>query len=158
MIVALLAIIVGAAILSGLEMIYYDVPRQMSAQFRSYGANIIFTPDGEDSISDDALNESIAMIADSELEGYTGYRYETTKVHNNPVTLAAIDFDSILKTSPYWLINGELPSSDGEVLVGAKVAESLGLKTGDIMSCVNSLEITDDVDASKIEDYERSKC
>ncbi|MBQ6118154.1 MAG: ABC transporter permease, partial [Clostridia bacterium] len=51
MIVALLAIIVGATILSGLVMIYYDVPRQMSAQFRSYGANIIFTPAGEAAIS-----------------------------------------------------------------------------------------------------------
>ena len=35
MIVALLAIMVGATILSGLGMIYYDVPRQMSSQFRS---------------------------------------------------------------------------------------------------------------------------
>ena len=154
MIVALLAIIVGAAILSGLEMIYYDVPRQMSAQFRSYGANIIFTPEGDGYISEDALNESIGYFPDKELEGYTGYRYETTKVHNMPVTLAAIDFDSILKTSPYWLINGELPSADGEVLVGAKVAESLGLKQGDVMSCVNSLEITEDTDTSNIEDYE----
>lgn len=154
MIVALLAIIVGAAILSGLEMIYYDVPRQMSAQFRSYGANIILTPDGGDYISLDALDESIAYFPDSELEGYTGYRYETTKVHNMPVTLAGIDFDSVLKTSPYWLINGEMPTQDGEALVGAKVAESLGFKVGDVMSCVNSLEITEDTDTSRIEDYE----
>ena len=43
MLVALLAIAVGATILSGLVTIYYDVPRQMGAQFRSYGANMIFT-------------------------------------------------------------------------------------------------------------------
>ena len=154
MIVALLAIIVGAAILSGLEMIYYDVPRQMSAQFRSYGANIIFTPDGEDYISEEALADSIAYFPESELEGYTGYRYENTSVHNMPVTLAGIDFGSILKTSPYWHITGDLPSADGEVLVGAKVAEELGLKAGDTMSCINHFEITEGMDTSLIEDYE----
>ena len=153
MIVALLAIIVGAAILSGLEMIYYDVPRQMSAQFRSYGANIIFTPDGEDYISEEALADSIAYFPESELEGYTGYRYENTSVHNMPVTLAGIDFGSILKTSPYWHITGDLPSADGEVLVGAKVAEELGLKAGDTMSCINHFEITEGMDTSLIEDY-----
>ena len=42
MLVALLAIAVGATILSGLVTIYYDVPRQMGAQFRNYGANIFF--------------------------------------------------------------------------------------------------------------------
>ena len=154
MIVALLAIIVGAAILSGLEMIYYDVPRQMSAQFRSYGANIIFTPEAEGFISEDALQESIDMIPGNELEGYTGYRYENTNIHNMPVTLAGIDFESILKTSPYWHISGDLPSADGEALVGAKVAESLGIKEGDSISCINHFEITDGMDTSGIEDYE----
>ncbi len=43
MLVALLAIMIGATILSGLVTIYIDVPRQMGAQFRSYGANMIFT-------------------------------------------------------------------------------------------------------------------
>ena len=48
MLVALLAIAVGATILSGLVTIYYDVPRQMGEQFRSYGANMIFTPSGSE--------------------------------------------------------------------------------------------------------------
>ena len=44
MLVALLAIAIGATILSGLVTIYVDVPQQMGAQFRSYGANMIFMP------------------------------------------------------------------------------------------------------------------
>ena len=44
MIIALLAIAIGAAILSGLVTIYYDVPRQMGAEFRNYGANMVLTP------------------------------------------------------------------------------------------------------------------
>ena len=44
MLVALLAIAVGGTILSGLVTIYRDVPRQMGAQMRNYGANMIFVP------------------------------------------------------------------------------------------------------------------
>ena len=47
MVVALLSIAIGATILSGLVSIYYDVPKQMGAQFRNYGANMIFTASGD---------------------------------------------------------------------------------------------------------------
>ena len=157
MVVALLAIIVGATILAGLGMIYYDVPRQMSAQFRSYGANIIFMPSEGTFISDDAIMSAISVIPSSELEGYTPYRYENTSIHNIPVTLAGIDFTSVQKTSPYWHIEGEYPSSDGEVLLGAKVALSLGVKTGDKISALNSFEVTDNMDVSAVPEYEMYK-
>ncbi len=154
MIVALLAVVVGATILSGLVMIYYDVPRQMSAQFRSYGANIIFTPEGDAAISDEALKAGAAVFPAEGLQGYTPYRYENTKIHNMPVTLAGIDFASVLTTSPYWLIQGELPAADGQTLVGAKLAGELGLKVGDQVSAVNSFEVTADTDTSGIPAYE----
>lgn len=154
MIVALLAIMVGATILSGLGLIYFDVPRQMSAQFRSYGANLILTPSGEAGISDEALKAGIACIPESELEGCTPYRYENTQIHNMPVTLAGTDFDTVLKTSPYWHINGEMPSDNSEALIGAKVAESLGIQPGDTVSAINTFEVTDDLDISSIPSYE----
>ena len=154
MFVALLAIVVGATILSGLEMIYYDVPRQMSAQFRSYGANVIFTPSGDGFIEEIELEKGISEFPSAELEGFTSYRYENTKIHNMPATMAGITFDSVLKTSPYWHINGELPSESGEALVGAKAAENLGLKLGDTVPAVNSFEITEETDTSDIPYYE----
>ena len=154
MVIALLAIVVGATILSGLEMIYYDVPRQMSSEFRSYGANVIFIPSGEGYITDGDIEAGIAFFPSNELEGYTAYRYENTSIHNIPVTLAGIDFGTVLKTSPYWHIEGQMPSGEGEALFGAKVAESLGLKVGDSVSAVNSFEVTEGTDTSGIPDYE----
>ena len=154
MLIALFAVVIGATILSGLVMIYYDVPRQMSTQFRSYGANMILTPSGEGYISDEELQKSISVIPENELEGYTPYRYENSQIHNMPVTFAGIDLDSVLKTSPYWHISGDMPETDGEALVGAKVAEKLGIKTGDSISALNSFEITADTDTSRIPVYE----
>ncbi len=154
MIVALLAIVVGATILLGLTLIYYDVPRQMSSQFRSYGANIIFMPQDEQGISDTALAEGLQRFPAEELEGYTPYRYENTQIHNQPVTLAGIRFDTVLRTSPYWHISGEMPTSPGEALIGAKVAESLGVRLGDTIQAVNMFEVTDETDMTLIPESE----
>ena len=48
MLTALLAIAMGATILSGLVTIYYDIPKQMGKAFRSYGANLLVIPTGAD--------------------------------------------------------------------------------------------------------------
>lgn len=154
MIVALLAIVVGATILSGLGMIYYDVPRQMSAQFRSYGANVIFTPAEGDALSDSAVKQSIEVFPSNRLEGYTPYRYENTKLHNLPVTLAGTDFATVLKTSPYWHISGALPDDNGKVLVGKRIAEQFDLRVGDTIAPLNSFEITEETDTSLIPESE----
>lgn len=154
MLIALLAIVVGATILSGLGMIYYDVPRQMNAQFRSYGANIIFVPEEGADMSSEEIKKSIAVFPSDKLEGYTPYRYENTKLNNLPITLAGTDFSSVLKTSPYWHISGELPDGNGGSLVGRKLAEKFGLSAGDSISLLNSFEITEDRDTTGIPDNE----
>ena len=52
MIVALLAVAIGATIMSGLVTIYYDIPRQLGKEFRSYGANFVVLPSGNEKITD----------------------------------------------------------------------------------------------------------
>lgn len=44
MLIALFAIIVGTAVISGLISVYYDISIKMGMEFRSYGANLILTP------------------------------------------------------------------------------------------------------------------
>ena len=155
MIVALLAIVVGATILSGLGLIYYDVPRQMSAQFRSYGANVILSPSGSAEMTDSEIKSAVSVFPSDKLEGYTPYRYENSKLNNLPVGISGTDFSSVLKTSPYWHISGELPDENGRALVGRKLAEKFGLSVGDSFSLLNSFEITADRDMTGIPDHER---
>ena len=96
MIIALLAIVVGATILSGLGLIYYDVPRQMSAQFRNYGANVIFTPSGSSEMNQTEIEKAVAVFPSDKLEGYTPYRYENTKLNNLPEVRTGIFRESCL--------------------------------------------------------------
>lgn len=133
MLVALLAIAIGATILSGLVTIYYDVPRQMGAQFRNYGANMILMPT-EESFTEDDLAQSVSCIAGADLVGAAPYRYTTVRIHEQPILAAATEMKSVQKTSPYWLIEGEWPASAHEILVGNNVADNLQLKVGDSVS------------------------
>lgn len=149
MIVALLSIIIGATILSGLVTIYYDVPRQMSSEFRNYGANMIVSSSDDTYIDDDEISTVVSQISSKDLEGYTPYRYDNCQVNNLPVTVAGTKFTYTDKTSPYWSISGSMPSGvDGEVLVGAKVANTFGVKVGDnITITTKEKEVTEEIES-----------
>lgn len=140
MLVALLAIAVGATILSGLVTIYYDVPRQMGEQFRSYGANMIFTSSNGGTLSEEALNQAKEQIKENQLVGFAPYRYENITVNERPMMAAATDFDGAAKTSPYWHIDGSRPSQPGEALVGKETAQTLALNTGDKVTLTFDLD------------------
>ncbi len=132
MLVALLAIAVGATILSGLVTIYYDVPRQMGAQFRNYGANMIFmAAENTAEFTMEAVEKGVHYIDGQELLGVTPYRYETLKIHEQPVVAAGVDIAGAKITSPYWHVEGAWPEKPAEVLAGKEAADLLGLKVGD---------------------------
>ena len=129
MLVALLSIAIGATILSGLVTIYYDVPRQMGAEFRNYGANMIFTA-AEDALTSEDVAQGTAMIDSQDLVGCAPYRYENVRVHESPVVAAGTNMEGAKATSPYWHVEGEWVSQSGQIMVGANVAESFRLKIG----------------------------
>lgn len=130
MIVALLSIAIGATILSGLVTIYYDVPRQMGAQFRNYGANMIFTPDGG-SFTDADIEQGKRCIDSKDVVGVTPYRYESVRIHELPVMAAGTEFSQARLTSPYWSVEGEFPAENGKLLLGANLSEQFRLGIGD---------------------------
>ncbi len=134
MVIALLAISIGAMILSGLLTIYYDVPRQMRAQFRNYGANMIFTATGDSIIPED-VDKAAALIPSDKLVGMAPYRYDTVRINDRPVMAAATDMKGAEKTSPFWKVDGDWPAQSGEIMVGKNVAETYNLKPGKRVTC-----------------------
>ena len=130
MLVALLAIAVGATILSGLVTIYYDVPRQMGAEFRNYGANMILLPDGSETLTAGTVNEALSLIPSANLVGVAPYRYESVTINEQPILAAGTNMAGARSASPYWYIDGEWPSASGELLLGKEVATLLSTKLG----------------------------
>jgi putative ABC transport system permease protein len=130
MVIALLAIVIGATILSGLVTIYYDIPRQMGQEFRAYGANLIIIPSGSERLNDGQIDAAAEFLPDGDTVGVTPYRYETIKINEQPFMIAGTDLAEARKTSPYWFVAGEWPRAGGEALIGQEVAERIRLAEG----------------------------
>ena len=131
MITALLAIAVGAAILSTLVTISLDIPRQMGREFRSYGANLALIPSGESqnfTMAD--FEKAIALLPAGSLVGAAPYRYLMAKINEQPVMIAGTVLAEAKKTSPVWLVHESWPAKAGEALIGQEVANLFRLVPG----------------------------
>ena len=151
MLIALLSIAVGATILSGLVTIYIDVPRQMGAQFRSYGANMILLPGQEGALTGDTLQEALGVIPSENIVGATPYRYVRLDMpsRQQSFTTAGTDFAQVQKTSPYFSVEGEYPQNRREIMVGKEVAKTLGVKLGSSIELSYKPSVSAEEDPSK---------
>jgi putative ABC transport system permease protein len=127
---ALLAVAVGGTILSGLITLSWDIPRQMSREFRSYGANMVLVPSGGASIPLSAVETAGALIPGESLTGMAPYRYHLVKINEQPFMAAGTRLSEAKKTSPYWLVQGRWPEKPGEALIGQEVADAVRLAPG----------------------------
>ena len=132
MLIALLSIGIGATILAGLVTIYVDVPRQMGAQFRSFGANMLLLSDDEKGMAKDQMNQALENIPADQLVGAAPYRYIRVDMttRQQSFTAAGTDFQQITKTSPYFSVEGRYPENPREVLVGKEIADTIGIREG----------------------------
>mgnify|MGYP002623554618 CR=1 FL=1 len=133
LIIAVLAIAIGATILSGLVTIYYDIPEQLGREFRSYGANLIVLPRGESKITRESVNNLRELIGASKLVGIAPYRYQTVKINEQPYIIAGTDLEQAKNNSPFWYVEGQWGNREDifSVMVGHEIAETLNLKLGD---------------------------
>ena len=133
LIIAVLAIAIGATILSGLVTIYYDIPEQLGREFRSYGANLIVLPRGEEKITRRTLDSLRGLIGQERIVGMAPYRYQTVKINEQPYIIAGTDLEQAEKNSPFWYVEGRWGNREdtSSVMVGHEIAETLGLKIGD---------------------------
>ena len=135
MLIALLSIAIGATILSGLVTVYVDVPQQMAAQFRSYGANMVLMGAEGKALIPSEAEQAEALIPADRLVGAAPYRYEYLNMVSRQQTFAAAgtDFDQVQRTSPYFKVEGAYPSGPRQVLIGKNVADTVGARLNGIM-------------------------
>lgn len=130
MVIALLAIAIGATVLSGLVTIYYDVPRQMGKELRSYGANVLLTSATTESFTSEDFENAKKFFPKDAVVGLTPMKYQNVRLNEQPFTIVGTDFDQLKKTSPYWYVTGDYPENADGALVGQNVAQITNLSVG----------------------------
>ncbi|MDR2825719.1 MAG: ABC transporter permease [Deltaproteobacteria bacterium] len=135
MLVALFSVVIGATVFLGMGAVYYDIPRQMGREFRSYGANLILVSSGAESIlNQEEIKQAIDLIPADKLVGASSFRYATMYYNRQRITVVGADFAAVQKTSPYWQIQGAWPQDADEILIGADIAEHARQNAGSLIT------------------------
>jgi len=153
------AVTLGAAVATAMIAIATDIGDKISRELRSYGANLVVTPE------DDTLDVQIGSVnlkpagryleeADlpkikgifwrNNITSFTPELSLNVKLRNRDVTLVGTYFSQRLKfgneeftsgareTFPWWKVDGRWPEDGSiEVLAGEKLAEEENIRTGD---------------------------
>ncbi|WP_366924042.1 ABC transporter permease [Metallumcola ferriviriculae] len=129
--ISLLAVALGAAVVSAMVSVYYDMEVKMHRELRTYGANVAVAPaSGQQYIGQAELERLTASVPKNKLIGFNSYLYGVVTVDGQRLVAAGTHFDQATKVSPYWKVEGAWPSA-GKVLVGKAAAEKLQVKVGD---------------------------
>ena len=126
--------------------------RGLEAQFDEYGANIVVTPHTDDlSLTYGGVNLTGIVTNVQEIQADQVARIYTIANKQNiravsPKLIGAgrvkagdsewdalvvgVDFDEESKIKAWWSLDGEYPTADNEILVGATAAEKMGLTAG----------------------------
>ena len=137
--IAVLAVAIGATTLSGLATITVDVPAQMAREIRSYGANLVVTGADGQAMDDEALAAVDQELPAAQLVGSASFDYETVTVNDQPYVVGGTDLAAVRQMSPFWFVDGEWPSGGSQVLLGEEIATTIDAKTGDRIT-INQLD------------------
>ncbi|MDO5727376.1 MAG: FtsX-like permease family protein [Bowdeniella nasicola] len=133
--IAMLAVAIGATTLASLAMITIDVPRQMAREMRSYGANVVVLPAEEhDSFSPDVLQEITGDIPDDLLVGAVGLEYEPVTINDLPYVAVGTELQAAKEINPYWYVDGSWPTTAGSALIGREIARAIDVGVGDTIT------------------------
>ena len=123
MLIALIAVAVGATIISGMVTVYREVPQQLGREFRAYGANLLIIPANDSATFDlEKISEVSQALSGHEIIGAAPFLYERLEINKQYILTGGTDFAELQKVSPYWQIEGAYPN-EREVLIGAQLAK-----------------------------------
>ncbi|MDR3163185.1 MAG: ABC transporter permease [Helicobacteraceae bacterium] len=137
---AFLAIAIGATALFGMLTIYYDLPDRLAKVFRAYGANMVLV--GERALTKEDIENVREFLPQDSLIGVAPYTYRSLMLNSRLATVAYTDLSEAFEISPYWQIEGRLPESTKEALIGFDLADTLNLKIG---SAAKLKDINEDI-------------
>ncbi|HEX2775168.1 MAG TPA: FtsX-like permease family protein [Candidatus Acidoferrales bacterium] len=139
LVVAILALVSGAMVISALLNLEFDIERKLTQEFRMLGANLVISPGHDAQITGAApsalMNESDAFatiqnLRDPAVEAAVPFLYIVERAEDTPVVVAGTKLEDLPKLEPSWRIEGQWTSSrDDQIpcVVGRNVAQQLHL-------------------------------
>ena len=154
------ALTVGAAIVTAMASVYFDINAKMSQELRTFGANFYLGPGHGNSLPESLLQPIIDQAPPGLVTAASPYLYGMARTELQKVVLMGVWFDSLPQLVPYWQVKGDwigVNFDDRHAMIGVKLAEILHLKLGDRVTLVDgnqrqSLQIKGIVEAGDATD------
>ena len=123
LLLAFSALAVSAALATALFSIYSDIERKISAEFSSYGANLVIAP------ANSSVTVPIRAVEEARNLGAIAapFLFAQTTLNGQAVLLAGLDMAAAEPLTQYWRVEG----ARTHCLAGVNVAEHFHLRVGD---------------------------
>jgi putative ABC transport system permease protein len=142
--VALIALISGAAVISALLNLDFDISRKLTQEFRTLGANLVISPAAGVQTSDAGasaptlMDQSVALAEVAQLQSpdvlaAAPYLYIVARSAGTRVVVAGTWLDQSPKLYPTWKLSGDWIASREDTahcLIGHDVASQFSLSPG----------------------------
>jgi putative ABC transport system permease protein len=163
-----IAVTLGVAVATAMIAVATDIGDKINRELRSYGANLVVTPQddsldveigevnlkpaGGAYLKEADLPKIKGMFWRNNIVGFTPVLPATVQVGGSKITVLGTYFakrvsfgkesfvSGVLNTHPWWRVAGNWPQDDStDVLLGERLAASLGQKTGDSIDLAGTI-------------------
>lgn len=139
--VALIAVISGAAVISSLLNLQFDIERKLTQEFRALGPNVTIAPKQATQTGDAAaaspvlmdeatVRRAVAGTQTSQVADAVPYLYLVARVGDTPVVVAGTNLPEAQRIEPTWKLEAGASIQSTGVIVGRNVARELKLAPG----------------------------
>lgn len=137
------SITIGAAIITALSSVYFDISTKMSRELRTYGANFFIGPaasSGSRTVDAHVIEEAVGMVSPGRLIGASPYLYGVVRLDLGNAVMAGVDFSGLRRLSPYWQVEGKwiVDFDEDSCMVGKTLAKNMELKVGDSVTVIRN--------------------
>jgi putative ABC transport system permease protein len=126
---ASVSVMLAVAVITGIAGLTYGIKDKLGSELKSYGANIIVSPQKGHYLEYGAVE----IISDINYVSHAeGQVYGRVSVIKESVEVAGLDLEKLKDRG--WRLYGRLPEREGEVLAGVNLKDALRLSEGDNVS------------------------
>lgn len=133
-VVVFAALAVGAAIVTAMSAVYFDINAKMSQELRTFGANFYVGPGIGNSMAEKSYQQIVDNAPPGLVTANSPYLYGMARTELEKVVVMGVWFESLKQIVPYWQVTGNwigVSFDDRNAMIGYKLANRLELKVGD---------------------------
>jgi len=133
-VVVFAALAVGAAIVTAMSAVYFDINAKMSQELRTFGANFYVGPGMGNSMAENSYQQIVDNAPPGLVTANSPYLYGMARTELEKVVVMGVWFESLKQIVPYWQVTGNwigVSFDDRNAMIGYKLANRLELKVGD---------------------------